>query len=48
MKEYFENYDNIITFAESLNRPRKGSFARDPKDNPSFIGIDSEEKADNL
>ena len=48
MKEYFEKYDNIITFAESLNRPRKGSFARDPKDDPSFIGIDSAEKADNL
>ena len=48
MKEYFEKYDNIITFAESLNRPRKGSFAKDPKDNQNFIGIDSSEKADNL
>ena len=48
MKEFFEKYDNIITFAESLNRPRKGSFARDPKDRPGFIGIDSAEKADNL
>ena len=48
MKEYFEKYDNIITFAESLNRPRKGSFAKDPKDNQNFIGIDSAEKADNL
>ena len=46
--EYFEKYDNIITFAESLNRPRKGYFAKDPKDNPSFIGIDSAEKADDL
>lgn len=48
MKEYFEKYDNIITFAESLNRPRKGFMAEDPKTNPSFIGIDSAEKADNL
>lgn len=48
MKEYFEKYDNIITFAESLNRPRKGFMADDPKTNPSFIGIDSAEKADDL
>lgn len=48
MKEYFEKYDNIITFAESLNRPRKGYFAKDPKDRPSFIGIDSAKKADDL
>lgn len=48
MKEFFEKYENITTFAESLNRTRKGSFARDPKDNPTFIGIDSAEKADNL
>lgn len=48
MKEYFEKYDNIITFAESLNRPRKGFVADDPKTNPSFIGIDSAEKADDL
>lgn len=48
MKEYFEKYDNIITFAESLNRPRKGFMANDPKTNPSFIGIDSAEKADDL
>lgn len=48
MKEYFEKYDNIITFAESLNRPRKGFMADDPKTNSSFIGIDSAEKADNL
>ena len=48
MKEYFEKYYNIITFAESLNRPRIGSFAKDPKDRPSFIGIDSAKKADNL
>ena len=46
--EYFGKYDNITTFAESLNRTRKGSFARDPKDDPTFIGIDSAEKADNL
>lgn len=48
MKEYFEKYDNIITFAESLNRPRKGFIADDPKTDPSFIGIDSAEKADDL
>lgn len=48
MKEYFEKYDNIITFAESLNRSRKGFMADDPKTNPSFIGIDSAEKADDL
>lgn len=48
MKEFFEKYDNIITFAESLNRPRKGFMADDPKTNPSFIGIDSAEKADDL
>lgn len=48
MKEFFEKYDNIITFAESLNRPRKGFIAVDPKTNPSFIGIDSAEKADDL
>lgn len=48
MKEFFEKYENITTFAESLNRPRKGSFARDPKDDPTFIGIDSAEKANDL
>lgn len=45
--EFFEKYDNITTFVESLNRPRKGTMAED-NFHPYFVGVESESKADDL
>lgn len=47
MKEFFEKYENITTFAESLNRTRKG-FMAEINFSPSFTGVESEKKADDL
>ena len=47
MKYITEKYDSLITFEKSLNRERIGRMI-DEGFNPDFVGVESEEKANNL